>query len=100
MTAAALLARAVASGLTLAANGDRLRWRGPKPKPELLRELAEHKAELLNLLSGNETPHEAGSLASHISITAHLSSEPEQVYQRFPAHTAHLVGGWQSQKLR
>jgi hypothetical protein len=100
MTAAALLARAVASGLTLTPNGDRLRWRGPKPTPELLRELAEHKAELLNLLSRGDPPQVGGSPVSHISITEESSFEAEQAYQRFPAHTAHLVGGWQYQILR
>lgn len=89
MTVAALLARAVASGLTLTANADRVRWRGPKPTPELLRELTEHKAELLNLLSGRDPslsgrdPSQgAASPASHISITQEPSPEP---HQRFPA---------------
>lgn len=50
MTAAAALSRAQAAGLTLTAEGDRLRWRGPPPSPELLAELRAHKADLLLLL--------------------------------------------------
>jgi hypothetical protein len=100
MTTAALLARAIASGLTLTAIGDRVRWRGPKPTPELLCELAEHKVELLKLLSGIDPPQDAARPASHISITQEPSPEPERADQRFPAHDAHLVGGWQYQILR
>jgi hypothetical protein len=50
VSAAAVAARAEAAGLTLAAYGTRLRWRGPQPSPELLAELRAHKTELLLLL--------------------------------------------------
>lgn len=53
MTAAAALARAQAAGLTLTAEGDRLRWRGPRPPSDLLADLRAHKAELLVLLGAN-----------------------------------------------
>jgi hypothetical protein len=100
MTAAALLARAVASGLTLTANGDRLRWRGPKPTPELVRELAEHKVELLNLLYGDAPPQEAGTPASQKSVAPEPCPELEWTHQRLPGHDAHLAGDWQYPVLR
>jgi hypothetical protein len=100
MTTAALLARAAASGLTLTANGDRLRWRGPKPTPELLRELAEHKAELINLLCGDAPPHEVGTPASHKSVAQEPSPGLDRTQQRLSGHDAHLVGGWQYPILR
>jgi hypothetical protein len=51
MTAAKALACAHAAGLTLIAEGNRLRWRGPQPPPDLLTDLRAHKAEVLALLS-------------------------------------------------
>lgn len=54
MTALPALARAQAAGLNLAVAGDRLRWRGPQPSPELLAELRAHKAKLVALLAENK----------------------------------------------
>jgi hypothetical protein len=56
MTAAASLARARASGLTLTGKGDRLHIRGPQPAPDLLSELKANKAELLRLLANTVLP--------------------------------------------
>ncbi len=51
MTTAALLARAEAAGLTVDADGDRLRLRAAAPPPPaLLHDLAGRKADLLALL--------------------------------------------------
>ncbi len=52
MSARALLARLTAAGVELAAEGDRLRYRGPAAAlpPEILGELRERKPELLELL--------------------------------------------------
>ncbi|WP_288049840.1 hypothetical protein [Acidiphilium sp.] len=56
MTPAAALARAHAAGLTVTAEGGRLRWRGPPPPPDLLADLRAHKAALLALLTAaNDT---------------------------------------------
>ncbi len=52
MTAAAILARAVAAGVTVTAAGDRLRLVAPtSPDPALLHALAGVKDELLDLLA-------------------------------------------------
>ena len=51
MTAAAVLARAHAAGLTVEAMDGRLRWRGPPPPTDLLAALRANKAELLTLLT-------------------------------------------------
>jgi hypothetical protein len=51
MTAAGILARARATGLTLTAKGARLHLRGPQPTPDLLAELKVNKTELLRLLA-------------------------------------------------
>jgi hypothetical protein len=63
VSATAVLLRAHAAGLTLKAHGDRLRWRGPQPSAELLRELKAHKAGLLALLADNEPVPAADTLA-------------------------------------
>ena len=56
MSGAAALARARAAGLTLTAEGDRLRWRGPPPPAEVLAALRRHKAEVLAQLAANDGP--------------------------------------------
>src|SRR4051794_214988 len=78
MTAATLLARAREVGLTLTAHGDRLRWRGPKPRAELLHDLAEHKAALLALLTAEDVTCVAASIE-------HRATEALDGYQ--PPHS-------------
>ncbi len=54
MSGAAALAAAHAAGLTLTAEGNRLRWRGPPPPAEVLAALRRHKGEVLALLAAND----------------------------------------------
>jgi hypothetical protein len=89
VSAAAVLARAYAAGLTLQAHGDRLRWRGPQPSTELLAELKAHKAELLALLAANDgrgwglTAAERAAAAARLNMPAGtapalVSAAPEE----------------------
>ena len=54
MTAAAAPARAYTAVRTLVADGERLRWRGPQPPPDLLADMRAHKAEVMIMLSAGK----------------------------------------------
>ncbi len=49
-----LLERAMLAGLTVVADGDRLRITGPKSAAEVVKELAAHKAEVLEHLAARK----------------------------------------------
>ncbi len=89
-----MLARVQAAGLTLIADGNRLRWRGPPPAPDLLAELRAHKPEVLALLVvADEHEQPAASPEQAAAEAADRAADPAH---RKPAdaqhHAAQLAG--------
>lgn len=75
MTAADLLSRAQAAGLTLWRDGDRLKYRGPQSAIDaMLPELREHKPELMKALP------DAKAEARRKRVLAMLEARPEARY--------------------
>lgn len=107
MTAAAALslARAQAAGLTLAADGERLRWRGPKPPAALLAELRDNKSGLLALLAAGDgpqprppapalpaaSPEQAVEEAADRPVIAEVDGGADPAFRRLADHQAHAA---------
>lgn len=78
MSAAAILERCRAAGVSLHADGDRLKVTAPRPPPaELLDELRTHKAELLRLLAPVLPAAMLEDLAERAAIIGEHAETPE-----------------------
>ncbi len=99
MTAAAILARAKAAGLTVEADGDRLRLvASAPPPPALLHDLAGAKAELLALLERRaDAAAERAAIQAEPRLPAPDTAERERLERR---HAATVIGLRQAAQRR
>ena len=77
MTAAAVLYDLAAAGVTIAAQGDRLRfWPRSAVGPDLLTRLRDHKAELLQMIRGGGADHDRADAKSSGSFPSIAQGAP------------------------